>query len=141
RMDRSGRKLGVTREACRRAIREPFVNHRVIVACFGVLACLTAGAQEQKANDLPYTREENVVYHEIHGTGLLADIFVPTGNRNGLGIIDIVCGAWHSDRGKLRDHERAQVFNIFTQRGYVVFGMRPGSVTKYSGEELAANAK
>ena len=102
-------------------------------------AVCAMGAQENK--DLPYTRQENVVYGEVNGTGLLGDIFKPTGKANGLGIIDIVCGAWHSDRGKLRDHERAQVFNIFTKHGYVVFGMRPGSVPKYTGEELAANAK
>ena len=90
---------------------------------------------------LPYTRQENVVYQEIHGTGLLADIFKPTGTPNGLGIIDVVCGAWHSDRGKLRDHERAQLFNIFTKHGYVVFGMRPGSVSKYDGTELLANVQ
>lgn len=106
-----------------------------------LLTALAPLAPAQEASELPYTRIENVVYHEIHGTGLLADIFKPTGTPNGLGIIDIVCGAWHSDRGKLNDHERAQVFNIFTRRGYVVFGMRPGSVSKYSGEELLANTK
>jgi len=95
----------------------------------------------QDKPDAPYTREMNVVYDEVHGVGLVADIFKPTAPPNGLAIIDIVCGAWHSDRGKMNDHERAQVFNIFTRRGYVVFGMRPGSVSKFSGSELAANAK
>ncbi|MDZ4860495.1 MAG: alpha/beta hydrolase, partial [Candidatus Hydrogenedentes bacterium] len=104
----------------------------------GLAVASPAFAQQ---TDLPYTREINVVYDEVHGTGLVADIFRPTGTPNGLGIIDVVCGAWHSDRGKLRDHEAGQVFNIFTRRGYVVFGMRPGSVTKYSGHELAEHVR
>ncbi|MBM3290732.1 MAG: alpha/beta hydrolase [Candidatus Hydrogenedentes bacterium] len=96
---------------------------------------------EDDAAALPYSRQENVVYAEVHGTGLLADIFKPTGTPNGKGIIDVVCGAWYSDRGKMNDHERAQVFNIFTKHGYVVFGMRPGSVSKYEGTELLANVQ
>ncbi len=107
-----------------------------------IAACIFAApAMAQDKPDAPYTREMNVVYDEVHGVGLVADIFKPTAPPNGLAIIDIVCGAWHSDRGKMNDHERAQVFNIFTRRGYVVFGMRPGSVSKFSGSELAANAK
>ncbi|NUM54437.1 MAG: alpha/beta hydrolase [Candidatus Hydrogenedentes bacterium] len=111
---------------------------RIGIVGAALCVALTALAQEE---NLPYEQQQNVVYEEIHGTGLLADIFKPKEKANGLGIIDIVCGAWHSDRGKMRDHERAQVFNIFTKHGYVVFGMRPGSVTKYDGTELLANTK
>ena len=105
------------------------------------LALCVAGIVHAEDENLPYARQENVVYQEINGTGLLADIFKPTGKSNGLGIIDVVSGAWYSDRGKLRDHERGQVFNIFTKHGYVVFGMRPGSVSKYDGTELLANVQ
>lgn len=106
------------------------------VIAITVYATCLAHAVDQ---DLPYLREENVVYGEVHGTGLLADIFRPKDKPNGLGIIDVVSGAWYSDRGKLNDHERGQLFNIFTKHGYVVFGMRPGSVSKYDGKELLAN--
>jgi acetyl esterase/lipase len=58
-----------------------------------------------------------------------------------LGIIDLVSGAWHSDRGKIHDHMLAQVYTTFCGRGYTVFAMRPGSVSKYNGEELLANVK
>lgn len=115
------------------------VVKRNIALC--ALLFVLAGTARAEDDAIPYAREENVVYKEVHGTGLLADILKPTGTPNGLGIIDVVCGAWHSDRGKLRDHERAQLFNIFTKHGYVVFGMRPGSVTKYTGEELLANVQ
>ena len=90
---------------------------------------------------LPYKQHENIVYAEIHGTGLLCDIFTPTGSSNGLGLIDLVSGAWHSDRGKLHDHMLAQVYTTFCGRGYTVFAMRPGSVSKYNGDEMLANVK
>lgn len=111
-----------------------FVLTVLIAAC--VLGCAHAADE-----NLPYTRQENVVYHETHGFGLIADIFVPKDKPNGLGIVDVVSGAWYSDRGKLRDHERAQFYNIFTRHGYVVFGMRPGSVSKFEGTELLANVQ
>jgi dipeptidyl aminopeptidase/acylaminoacyl peptidase len=93
------------------------------------------------ADSLPYDRQQNIVYTETHGIGLLADIFVPKENANGLAVIDVVSGAWHSDAGKLRDHERAQMFNIYCSRGYTVFGIRPGSVTKFTGDEMLEHVK
>jgi acetyl esterase/lipase len=97
-----------------------------LVSCRDSIAC---GAE-------PFTRQENVVYGEDFGVGLVMDIFTPTGEKNGLAIVDVVSGAWHSDRGKMRDHERAQMFNIMCSRGYTVFAVRPGSITKFSIPEM-----
>src|SRR5689334_19617730 len=58
------------------------------------------------AQDAPYKQQENLVYGEAHGIGLLMDAFTPTGNSNGLAVVDVVSGAWYSDRGKIRDHMR-----------------------------------
>ena len=44
--------------------------------------------------------------------------FTPTGPKNGIGIIDIASGAWHSDRNKIRDHMAARVYDIFCKKGY-----------------------
>lgn len=93
------------------------------------------------ADSLPYERHSNVVYTENFGVGLLVDIFVPKENPNGLAIVDVVSGAWHSDAGKLRDHERGQMFNIYCAKGYTVFGIRPGSVTKFTGDEMLDHVK
>ena len=87
----------------------------------------------------PYTQHENLVYAESHGIGLLMDVFVPKGDKNGLGIVDVMSGAWHSDRGKIRDHTRAQTFHILCKKGYTVFAIRPGSVTKFSVPEMRQN--
>src|SRR5512140_1509266 len=64
----------------------------------------------------PYNQKNDVVYGEVHGTGLLMDVFTPKEKPNGLGIIDVVSGAYHSDRGKIRDHTLAQFYTIFCSR-------------------------
>jgi hypothetical protein len=83
----------------------------------------------------------DVVYGEVYGTGLLMDVFSPRGKTNGLGIIDVVSGAWHSDRAKIRDHTLAQVYNIYCGRGYTVFAIRPGSRPRYTAADMAAHVK
>ncbi len=69
------------------------------------------------------------------------DVFTPTGKSNGLGVVDVISGAWYSDRGKIRDHMRAQTFDILCRKGYTVFAIRPGSITKFSAPEMLANLK
>jgi acetyl esterase/lipase len=89
----------------------------------------------------PYTQTKNVVYAEVDGVGLLLDVFAPTGQPNGLGIVDVASGAWYSDRGKIEDHRRAQMFDIYCGRGYTVFAVRPGSITKFNLAEMAKHVK
>ena len=110
--------------------------YRVSIVGSFVAALFAAAAQAQEA---PYTQRENVVYSEAHGIGLVMDIFTPNGDKNGLGIVDVISGAWHSDRGKIRDHARAQTFHILCRKGYTVFAIRPGSVTKFTALEMVAN--
>jgi acetyl esterase/lipase len=108
-------------------------------ALIALLAAPAALAQE--ASSLPYEQKIDVVYGEVHGTGLLMDVFTPKGKANGLAIIDVVSGAWYSDRGKLREHTLAQVYSTFCSRGYTVFGIRPGSRTRYTALEMDAHLK
>jgi len=109
----------------------------------GILLGLAAAgaAAAEDAPKLSYEQHKNLVYGEVHGTGLLMDVFTPTGKTNGLGIVDVVSGAWYSDRGKIRDHITAQVYTIFCTHGYKVFAVRPGSKTRYTGTEMLANVK
>jgi acetyl esterase/lipase len=106
---------------------------RIIVLTALVSGMGGATAASEKS---PYVQHQNIVYGEVHGIGLLMDVFVPTGDTNGLGVIDVMSGAWHSDRGKIRDHDRAQTFNILCGKGYTVFAVRPGSVTKFTALEM-----
>jgi acetyl esterase/lipase len=99
------------------------------------------GAVAQDSSSLPYDQKVDVVYGEVHGTGLLMDVFTPKEKANGLAIVDVVSGAWHSDRGKIRDHTQAQLYKIFCSHGYTVFGIRPGSRTRYTVLEMATHVK
>ena len=94
------------------------------------------------ANEGPgFVQTQDVVFAEVHGTGLLMDIFTPTGTANGKAIVDIASGAWYSDRGKIRDHTLAQLYSTFCGRGYVVFAIRPGSKTRYTALEMDQHVK
>ena len=110
--------------------------HRFFTSVVTVIALFfsTAWAQET-----PYVQHQNIVYAESHGIGLLMDVFVPVGDKNGLGVVDVMSGAWHSDRGKIRDHTLVQTFHILCRKGYTVFAIRPGSITKFSVPEMRSN--
>jgi acetyl esterase/lipase len=86
-----------------------------------------------------YTQEQNVVYRVIHGTGLVMDIFRPTGEANGLAVVDTLSGAWYSEQGQYNDHMAAQVFETMCKHGYTVFMVRPGSRTKWTAPEMIDN--
>jgi acetyl esterase/lipase len=114
---------------------------KIHIGCIWLVpvACLSAAAQE--TSSLSYDQKMDAVYGEVHGTGLLMDVFTPKQKPNGLAIIDVVSGAWRSDRGKIRDHTLAQLYQIFCARGYTVFAIRPGSRTRYTGAEMVAHIK
>ncbi len=118
---------------------------RNAMVLFAVLSApLVAGAQDQDAH---YDRTLDAVYATINGVDFHMDVFVPNGTPpagflgpndrgKGLGIIDVVSGAWHAGRGKLRDHEQARIFSIFTAHGYTVFAVRPGSLPDYDALDM-----
>jgi acetyl esterase/lipase len=109
--------------------------------CFAAVVTLTLLEASRADDSQPYEQKKDVVYAEAHGTGLLMDVFTPTGKPNGLGVVDIASGSWYSDRNKIRDHTLAQVYTIFCSRGYVVFAVRPGSKTRYTAAEMDRNVK
>ena len=111
------------------------------IATNSILVSVTASlfAAMAAAQEPTYVQHENVVYGEADGVGLVMDVFTPKGKGNGLGIVDVISGAWHSDRGKIRDHIRAQMFQILCGKGYTVFAIRPGSVTKFGVLEMLAH--
>ncbi|MBM3847528.1 MAG: alpha/beta hydrolase [Verrucomicrobia bacterium] len=91
--------------------------------------------------DAPFIQRKDVVYADLHGTGLLLDVFIPKEKTNGLGIVDVASGAWHSDRNKIRDHTLARIYHIHCARGYTVFAVRPGSKSRYTLMEMDSHLK
>jgi acetyl esterase/lipase len=96
-------------------------------------------AEPEAASESPYEQTMDVVYAQRDGIGLLMDVFVPTGDKNHLAIVDIASGSWHSDRGKINDHKMAKIYDIMCSRGYTVFAVRPGSITKFSAPDMREN--
>ena len=105
-----------------------------------VFAAALAKASEPPAPS-PYHHKTNVIYGETHGTGLLMDVFTPTVPENGLAIIDVVSGAYNSDRSKIQQHAMAQIYTILCARGYKVFAIRPGSKSRYTGLDMLSHIK
>ncbi|QDT94595.1 prolyl oligopeptidase family serine peptidase [Gimesia aquarii] len=117
----------------------PQTGCRFPLICLFLLTLSIKTVTANEASNLPYQQQKNVVYAEVHGVGLLLDIFTPQSQPNGLAIVDVASGAYHSDRGKIRDHKRAKMFDIFCSRGYTVFAVRPGSIKKFNGPEMLEN--
>jgi len=116
------------------------MNKKSLLAIFSLLLFTVAPCSLSWAAEAPsYQQHKNIIYAEIHGIGLLLDVFTPTGPTNGIGIVDVASGAFHSDRGKIRDHKRAGMFDTFCGKGYTVFAIRPGSVTKFGAPEMIGN--
>jgi acetyl esterase/lipase len=101
----------------------------------------TPTAPKPATQRLTYKQQQDVVFGEADGVGLPMDIFTPVGKRNGLAVIDVVSGAWYTDRGKIRDHQRGQFFQIFCGHGYTVFAIRPGSRSRFSAPEMVQNLR
>lgn len=126
----------------------PSVSLRLTAIALVFGACINAVAQPER----PFDRTIDLVYTTIDGKDFYMDIFVPNGKGRiealkpgdggkGLGIVDIGSGAWHSDRGKLDDHEAAKMYDIFTARGYTVFAARPGDRREHTCFEMVDHIK
>jgi acetyl esterase/lipase len=114
-------------------IRALFTVSLVTLALLLTIIFLTAASMGYAET---YQQAEDIVYGQAYGVALVLDRFVPTGASNGHAIVDVASGAWHSDRGKIRDHKRAQVYHLMCERGFIVYAIRPGSIEKFSGPEM-----
>src|SRR5262249_22317247 len=54
---------------------------------FSPLLALLMAVPPLRADDLPYTRKADVIYHRKWGTVLTMDVFTPRENAKGVGII------------------------------------------------------
>ncbi len=106
------------------------------------LPCLLALLPAAVAADDAYAQHQNIVYAEQHGVGLVMDIFVPSPEvNNGHGVVDVISGYWISSRNKLRDHKQAQIFDRMCAKGFTVFAVRPGSISRFSASDMLVHLK
>jgi acetyl esterase/lipase len=72
---------------------------------------------------------QDVIYGRKFGMALTYDVFLPTGNPNGAGIIHVVSGAWSS---KYHIPDSIVVnYKSYLDRGYAVFALRHSSNPRF----------
>lgn len=88
-----------------------------------------------RAEDLPFTRRNDVVYGHKFGVGLIMDVFTPKAHANGAAVIWVISGGWFS-APEMIGGENPPVAAELTKRGYVVFAVMHGSQPKYTIPEI-----
>ena len=104
---------------------------------FALCACLTlsVGASATRAADDPsFTRVRDVIVGRAYGTSLTMDVFVPTKQPNGLGVILVISGAWISNLDQI--NPRIKQIVPLTERGYTVFGVLHRSQPRFTLPEM-----
>jgi acetyl esterase/lipase len=108
----------------------------------GFIVCLAAvatsamsAAQAQSA----YQPPKILVYARAGDAELSLNVLVPKGKANGLGIIVVASGAGYSSGAKFNEQEHIRIADTFCGRGYTLFVVRPGPVTKYSVIQMSAH--
>ena len=122
---------------------QSIVQHLVMLRFLSVILVCSVLTRTSIAEDshLPYERQEDVVYHQAHGVALVADIFTPRKDSNGLAIVVVASGGWSSDRRKIGDLNLAGLFDEFCGRGFHVFALRPGSISRFSAHDMKTHVE
>ena len=93
-----------------------------------VLLLILASTSVAMADEPSFTRQTDVVYARKFGSALTMDIFRPSKDANGLGVIYVVSGGWVSSH----DNISLGAVKPFLDRGYTVFAVVHGSQPRYS---------
>src|SRR5262245_3537637 len=91
-------------------------------------------AQEAKAKP-DYTRKEDVIYGRKDGVSLTMDVFTPSANPNGAGVILCVSMRFRSSKEMMAFFHPATTVE-FLKRGYTVFAVVHGSQPKFTIPEI-----
>ncbi|MCA9129126.1 MAG: alpha/beta hydrolase [Planctomycetales bacterium] len=104
----------------------------------GLLALLLA-APSLHAQEPHYSVQADVVYGHKDGMALTYDVFVPSENANGVGILFMVSGGWVS---RWTEPEQAVAFlGPVLKAGYTVIAVRHGSSPRYIIPEIAVDIR
>ncbi len=94
--------------------------------------CFTPGIFADDVKAPVSKRTEDVIYGRKFGTALTLDIFTPTKNANGAGVIWCVSGGWFSAHQAINPGWMDE----FTKRGYTVFAVVHGSQPRFTIPEI-----
>ncbi|MEQ9409830.1 MAG: alpha/beta hydrolase [Fuerstiella sp.] len=108
---------------------------RTTMAVFVLAGC--AGAAGSVPADVKITPD--VVYGHKSGLAMTFDVFAPTENANGAGVLFMVSGGWYS---RWTPPEQTQnLFRPLTDKGFTVFAVRHGSSPKFSIPEAVSDVR
>ncbi len=82
---------------------------------------------DEFADPRSFTRRRDVIYGYKNGVALTMDVFAPHKDANGVAIIAIVSGGWHSDPLSIDSHWAETMTGELLKRGYTVFAVCHGS--------------
>lgn len=99
---------------------------------FIAIMTLLIGASWVIAQEPASKRAKDVIYGRSFGTALTMDVFTPTKNANGTGVIWCVSGGWFSSHLSILP----TWMDEFTKRGYTVFAVVHGSQPKFTIPEI-----
>ncbi len=110
------------------------MSKRLILTVFGLAICV-----HQPAHAGEVTITPDVVYGHKYGLALTFDVFTPTENAHGAGVLFMVSGGWYS---RWRDPQQTQqMFEPLTEKGFTVFAVRHGSSPKFSIPEAVEDVR
>lgn len=89
------------------------------------------------ADDVRITPD--VVYGHKFGLALTFDVFTPTSDANGAGVLFMVSGGWYSRWAP--PEQAAAVFKPLTDAGFTVFAVRHGSSPKFGIPEAVSDVR
>jgi acetyl esterase/lipase len=98
----------------------------------GLLVVFIGGLSVSAEDQPTFTRDKDIIYGRKFGMALTLDVFKPTKNANGLGIIFVVSGGWVSSEKAIN----AVFIEPYLKRGYTVFAVLHGSQPKFTVPEI-----
>ncbi len=81
----------------------------------------------------------DVVYGHKLGLAMTCDVFTPTRDANGAGILFMVSGGWYSNWSP--PEQTQAMFRPLTDKGFTVFAVRHGSSPKFSIPEALSDVR
>jgi acetyl esterase/lipase len=110
-------------------IQEPQMK-RCLPALLIAVACLIPSFV--RADDKPEFGRKEVIYGRKYGVALTMDVFTPSKDANGAGIIVVVSGGWVSNH----DAINTGYAKLFLDKGYTVFAVCHGCQPKFAIDEI-----
>jgi acetyl esterase/lipase len=85
--------------------------------------------------NLPFTRQQDIVYARKFGTALTLDVFTPTAPPNGAAIIVVISGGWYSSHDAIDGASKLYIAPL-AARGYTCFAVVHGCQPKFTIPEI-----